>query len=85
MSRWTRLIEAWRDPKYPVAMRWVALLGAIYLISPVDLVPDVMPIIGWIDDAIVLLGTLQTLFGHAKRFLASRVPVPASTQAINRP
>lgn len=84
MSRWTRLIEAWRDPKYPVAMRWVALLGAIYLISPVDLIPDVAPIIGWIDDAIVLLGTLQTLFGHAKRFLASRVTVPIDSQAITR-
>lgn len=84
MSRWTRLIEAWRDPQYPVAMRWMALLGAVYLLSPVDLVPDVAPIIGWIDDAIVVLGTVQALFSHAKRFLASRVPVPVQNRAIHR-
>lgn len=37
-------------PKY----RWV-LVGAtlLYLLSPIDISPDFIPIIGWIDDAVV--------------------------------
>jgi uncharacterized membrane protein YkvA (DUF1232 family) len=38
-------------PKY----RWLIILGTIaYLLSPIDISPDVFPIIGWIDDGIVL-------------------------------
>jgi uncharacterized membrane protein YkvA (DUF1232 family) len=38
-------------PKY----RWIIILGTmVYLFSPLDISPDVFPIIGWIDDGIVL-------------------------------
>ncbi|MBD2497443.1 YkvA family protein [Nostoc sp. FACHB-280] len=42
-----------RNPKY----RWWVILGTIvYFISPIDIVPDIFPIVGEIDD--VLLMTL---------------------------
>lgn len=28
----------------------IALLALIYLASPIDFVPDVLPIVGWLDD-----------------------------------
>ncbi|MFM7787054.1 MAG: YkvA family protein [Microcystis panniformis] len=38
-------------PKY----RWIIILGTmVYLFSPLDISPYVFPIIGWIDDGIVL-------------------------------
>ncbi|ARI82313.1 DUF1232 domain-containing protein [Microcystis sp. LEGE 00066] len=38
-------------PKY----RWIIILGTmVYLFSPLDISPDIFPIIGWIDDGIVL-------------------------------
>jgi uncharacterized membrane protein YkvA (DUF1232 family) len=38
---------------HPVA-RWFVIIGSlIYLVSPVDLVPDVIPIVGWIDDGVL--------------------------------
>jgi uncharacterized membrane protein YkvA (DUF1232 family) len=42
--------ETIRNPKY----RWL-LIGAsiLYLLSPIDIVPDFLPIIGWIDDGII--------------------------------
>ena len=39
-----------RHPKY----RWAILLGTlIYLVSPLDISPDVFPIIGWVDDGLI--------------------------------
>ncbi len=39
-----------RHPKY----RWAVLLGTlIYLVSPVDISPDVFPVVGWVDDGLI--------------------------------
>lgn len=39
-----------RHPKY----RWFLIGGTlIYLISPLDISPDFIPVIGWIDDAAI--------------------------------
>ncbi|MEL7037299.1 MAG: YkvA family protein [Cyanobacteria bacterium J06592_8] len=39
-----------RNTKY----RWVLILGTLlYLLSPIDIAPDFIPIVGWIDDGIV--------------------------------
>jgi uncharacterized membrane protein YkvA (DUF1232 family) len=39
-----------KHPRY----RWV-VMGAslLYLVSPIDFSPDLMPIVGWIDDGVV--------------------------------
>jgi Protein of unknown function (DUF1232) len=43
--------KALRNPKY----RWLTILAALfYLISPLDIIPDAIPILGWIDDGIIL-------------------------------
>ncbi len=42
-----------RNPAAPGLAKLVALLAAVYIISPVDLVPDVIPILGWIDDGVI--------------------------------
>lgn len=40
-----------RNPKY----RWLVLAGSlIYLISPLDISPDVFPIVGWLDDGVIV-------------------------------
>lgn len=40
-----------RNPKY----RWWVVAGSIlYIVNPIDISPDVFPIVGWIDDGIVI-------------------------------
>jgi uncharacterized membrane protein YkvA (DUF1232 family) len=38
---------------------WVMIsvtgLLALYIISPIDLIPDVIPVAGWIDDVVALI------------------------------
>lgn len=38
----------------PTSAKLVALAAVVYLISPIDLIPDVIPVIGWMDDAGIL-------------------------------
>jgi len=40
----------------------VVLLSALYIISPIDFLPDFIPIIGWLDDLVVLFIGLGAFF-----------------------
>jgi uncharacterized membrane protein YkvA (DUF1232 family) len=49
LYNWYRAIVA--NPKY----RWWVIGGTLlYVLSPIDIIPDVFPIIGQIDDAVVI-------------------------------
>ncbi len=43
-----------RDPRTPWAARIVGLLVAAYALSPIDLIPDFIPVLGLLDDAILI-------------------------------
>lgn len=46
-----------------LSLFWVLVItiaGAIYIISPIDLIPDFIPVIGWIDDMLVAFIILLT-------------------------
>lgn len=33
----------------------ITILGLVYIVSPLDFIPDVIPILGWTDDFLVLM------------------------------
>jgi len=43
-----------RDPRTPWPARLLALLVAAYALSPIDLIPDFIPVIGLLDDAVLI-------------------------------
>ena len=48
-----QLLTAWyalRDREASWGSRLFAILVAGYVIDPIDLIPDVIPIVGWLDD-----------------------------------
>lgn len=48
-----------RDPRVPRRWRW-ALWGLfVYLVLPFDLVPDFLPVVGHVDDAVVVVVVLR--------------------------
>ncbi len=60
MPRYGRLALALgRDPTIAKARRAAVLAGAAYLISPVDLVPGIIPVLGQLDDLLVVLLALK--------------------------
>ena len=40
----------------------IAVLAMLYVISPLDLIPDVIPVIGWLDDLGVLVWAARQVF-----------------------
>lgn len=48
------LCLAYRDPRVPwIARIWVACVVA-YALSPIDLIPDFIPILGYLDDLVLI-------------------------------
>jgi uncharacterized membrane protein YkvA (DUF1232 family) len=53
------------DPRVPRGSKLVATVAAAYLVSPVDLVPDVIPVIGQLDDVGVMAFAVRRLLTAA--------------------
>lgn len=48
------LVFAYNDDQTPASSRFLIFLAFIYLLSPIDFVPDFVPFAGWIDDLIIV-------------------------------
>jgi uncharacterized membrane protein YkvA (DUF1232 family) len=61
-----------RDPSTPAALRVLALAVAAYALSPIDLIPDFIPVLGYLDDLLLVpLGLYLVLRWLPPRVLAS--------------
>jgi uncharacterized membrane protein YkvA (DUF1232 family) len=43
-----------RDPRVPWYAKTVAIVVAAYALSPIDLIPDFIPVLGYLDDLILV-------------------------------
>jgi uncharacterized membrane protein YkvA (DUF1232 family) len=48
------LLIAFRDPRTPWAARGMIALVVAYALSPIDLIPDFIPVLGYLDDLILV-------------------------------
>jgi uncharacterized membrane protein YkvA (DUF1232 family) len=49
-----------REPRVPLLIKAVPLLAVVYVVSPLDFLPDVLPVLGQLDDLGVMLIALET-------------------------
>nr|WP_281978242.1 YkvA family protein [Pseudorhizobium flavum] len=69
MTRWMSSLREWarslkrdvvalwvaaRDPRTPLGAKIVAACVAAYALSPVDLIPDFVPVLGYLDDLLIV-------------------------------
>ena len=47
-----------RDRRVPILLKALLVLTLVYVVSPLDLVPDLVPVIGEMDDVVVVLAGL---------------------------
>lgn len=48
------LFLAYKDPRVPWYAKWFAALVIAYAFSPIDLIPDFIPVLGYLDDVIIV-------------------------------
>ena len=86
------LALAARDPRTPWYAKALALCIAGYALSPIDLIPDFIPVLGYLDDVIIVpLGILavvklippEVIAEHRQRAaLAAERPVSRTAAAV---
>lgn len=88
LKTWARrlkrdVIALWiaaRDPSVPLRAKLVAGSVAAYALSPIDLIPDFVPVLGYLDDLVIVpLGILL-----AVRLVPDRLMADFRTQAAER-
>ena len=79
----TRLVG---DPVLPRAAKIALGAAAVYLLSPVDLIPDFIPLVGWVDDALLAAVLLDGILNWVDRGLVLKYwpGSPASLDTLAR-
>jgi uncharacterized membrane protein YkvA (DUF1232 family) len=71
--------QLWFALRHPAAPRWLkigAVLVVLYVLSPIDLIPDAIPFLGAVDDLV--------LVPLAIRWLLKRLPADIAAAAAAR-
>jgi uncharacterized membrane protein YkvA (DUF1232 family) len=71
------------DPRVDLWRKALLVAAIAYLASPIDLVPDFVPVAGQLDDAIVVVLAVRLLLhGSGQRLLVEHWPGPRRSLAV---
>jgi uncharacterized membrane protein YkvA (DUF1232 family) len=88
-KQWARVVKrdvhalylAGRDPRVPWYAKALALCVAGYALSPIDLIPDFVPVLGYLDDVILVpLGVLLVVKLIPQEIMAEHRALAAAAQ-----
>src|SRR5215475_1530297 len=88
-KQWARIVKrdthaiylASRDPRVPWYAKVLALCVAGYALSPIDLIPDFVPVLGYLDDVIIVpLGILLVVKLIPPEIMAEHRALAAAAQ-----
>lgn len=67
-----RMIQAHKRGDFKVSSKSLMLivLGLVYFVSPLDIIPDIMPVIGFADDLSVLIAVYNAVKHEVDEFVA---------------
>jgi len=55
------LFDAMVDPRTPFEAKAIAISALVYFISPIDIIPDFIPVIGYADDAAAIAAAVASI------------------------
>ena len=59
-----------RDPRVPRGSKWLLGFAALWVVSPIDLIPEFIPVFGPLDDVVVVALVLRHVLKKAGRAVA---------------
>ena len=62
---------AGRYTRVPVTTIWVLFFALLYVVGPLDLIPDFIPGFGWLDDAFVIALVCRAIRRDLRRYCAA--------------
>ena len=68
-----------KDPRVPWPSKWLLGLAMGYLLSPIDLIPDFIPALGYVDDLIIV----PILLALALKFIPKEAVDECRAKALN--
>jgi uncharacterized membrane protein YkvA (DUF1232 family) len=68
----TRFFSYVRDPRVSLWRKLAGVLAVLYFVSPVDALPDFIPVLGWLDDLGVLSAVAFFMVREVQRHQAWR-------------
>jgi len=71
------------DPVLPRAAKIALAAAVVYLLSPIDLIPDFIPFVGYLDDALLAAVVLDGLLNWVDRSLVLRY-WPGSPESLDK-
>jgi uncharacterized membrane protein YkvA (DUF1232 family) len=66
-SKFALAWRLYRDRRVPAGLRLIPPLLVLYLAMPLDIVPDFIPVIGQLDDALIIIAAVTLLFRFMNR------------------
>ena len=78
------LVLAVSDPRTPLTARIIAALVVAYALSPIDLIPDFVPVLGYLDDLIIVPLGLALVLRLIPAALMAEYRVSAMQQPVSR-
>jgi uncharacterized membrane protein YkvA (DUF1232 family) len=70
-----------RDPEVGLLRKLVGGAALVYLVFPFDLIPDVLPIIGWLDDLGIVSAAMFFVAREVKRHASAHTDAPSAVHA----
>jgi uncharacterized membrane protein YkvA (DUF1232 family) len=71
------------DPVLPRTVKIALVAAAAYLLSPFDLIPDFIPFVGFIDDALLAAVLIDGIFNYVDRGLVLKC-WPGTPESLER-
>ncbi len=67
------MIKLFTDRDVPKPVKGYLLVGFAYLISPIDIIPDFIPVAGFVDDLVVMVVVLNKIINSANAELLKKI------------
>ena len=80
------LVRLAADPSLPRAAKIALAAAVVYLASPIDLVPDFIPLLGWVDDLMLAAVVVDGILSYVDRAVVLRYwpGTPAALERVAR-
>ncbi len=72
--------QYFRDSQVSLTKKSLVLMAALYGVMPLDAIPDVIPVFGWLDDVGVIAAVAAYIWRDVKKHSAARLASSSPAQ-----